>query len=236
MNLTELKNKLLIIKNMGWIETHRNGDTGIGKTLEDLLGIDENNLSVADLGFLGELKSYRVDSDSHLTLFTTEPVLHCPKVSDFLKNYGYLDKKGRLALKNRLHHNKPNSQSMFLTIDNINQHLKIMINNNSIVKELGFYELNNLKMKFESKLKNSVILVGAKSEKNEDGEKFLFEKADMYINLSFDNFLKAVENGTISLEFRMHLNSDGSVRNRGTGFRIHRNNLEELYERSYIIL
>ena len=31
------------IKGMGWIQTHRSGPTGIGKTLEDLLGIPENN-------------------------------------------------------------------------------------------------------------------------------------------------------------------------------------------------
>lgn len=32
------------IKNMGWVKTHRNGQTGIGKTLEDLLEIEENNI------------------------------------------------------------------------------------------------------------------------------------------------------------------------------------------------
>lgn len=31
------------IKQMGWIRTHRSGNTGIGKTLEDLLDIQENN-------------------------------------------------------------------------------------------------------------------------------------------------------------------------------------------------
>lgn len=31
------------IQSMGWIRTHRSGNTGIGKTLEDLLGIEENN-------------------------------------------------------------------------------------------------------------------------------------------------------------------------------------------------
>lgn len=29
------------IKEMGWIRTHRAGPTGVGKTLEDLLGIEE---------------------------------------------------------------------------------------------------------------------------------------------------------------------------------------------------
>ena len=38
------------VKAMGWIKTHRAGPTGIGKTLEDLLGIPENNLDEPDFG------------------------------------------------------------------------------------------------------------------------------------------------------------------------------------------
>ena len=38
------------IKNMGWITTHRSGPTGIGKTLEDLLDIAENNIDGPDFG------------------------------------------------------------------------------------------------------------------------------------------------------------------------------------------
>lgn len=41
---------------MGWIKTHRSGPTGIGKTLEDLLGITENNIDGPDFGDY-ELKS-----------------------------------------------------------------------------------------------------------------------------------------------------------------------------------
>ena len=36
--------KLKEIKKMGYVKTHRAGNTGIGKTLEDLLGIKENNI------------------------------------------------------------------------------------------------------------------------------------------------------------------------------------------------
>lgn len=38
------------IKEMGWIRTHRAGPTGVGKTLEDLLGIEENNHDAPDFG------------------------------------------------------------------------------------------------------------------------------------------------------------------------------------------
>lgn len=39
MDLKDLKKKLQKIEEQGFIKTHRAGDTGIGKTLEDLLGI-----------------------------------------------------------------------------------------------------------------------------------------------------------------------------------------------------
>lgn len=72
---------------MGWITTHRSGNTGIGKTLEDLLGIDENNYQEKDFGEY-ELKASRCNSNSMLTLFTKSPL---PKGSNTALRlaYGY---------------------------------------------------------------------------------------------------------------------------------------------------
>src|SRR6056297_990225 len=64
--------RLREIKQMGYVETHRKGNTGIGKTLEDLLGIEENNLAETDAVGV-ELKAMRNGSDSLTTLFTKEP-------------------------------------------------------------------------------------------------------------------------------------------------------------------
>lgn len=52
----ELIQKLKAIKEMGYIKTHRSGNTGIGKTLEDLLGIKENNIPGPNAAMV-ELKS-----------------------------------------------------------------------------------------------------------------------------------------------------------------------------------
>ena len=43
MNLAILKKELQRVKKLGFIQTHRTGDTGIGKTLEDLLHIFTND-------------------------------------------------------------------------------------------------------------------------------------------------------------------------------------------------
>ena len=72
---------------MGWIQTHRSGPTGIGKTLEDLLGIPENNLDQPDFGDY-ELKSGRIDSPTMLTMFTRAP--QPAKANTYLREkYGY---------------------------------------------------------------------------------------------------------------------------------------------------
>ena len=44
ITLRKLKEQLKKIKAMGFVKTHRTHDTGIGKTLKDLLHIKENNI------------------------------------------------------------------------------------------------------------------------------------------------------------------------------------------------
>lgn len=64
---------LIEIKNRGWIPNARHGNSGgIGNTLEDLLGIEENNLPIPNAAEW-ELKSQRYDTVSLTTLFHTEP-------------------------------------------------------------------------------------------------------------------------------------------------------------------
>ena len=50
MTLEEVRKKLSEIKMKGYIRTLRKGPAGIGYTLEKLLEIKENNLSIPDLG------------------------------------------------------------------------------------------------------------------------------------------------------------------------------------------
>ena len=69
----ELLVTLKELKKEGFIKTHRKGPTGIGKTLEDLLGIKENAVPGPD-AHLTELKSARKGTSSMLTLFTKSPL------------------------------------------------------------------------------------------------------------------------------------------------------------------
>lgn len=74
LNIEEFIIRFKKIKEMGWVKTHRSGTTGIGKTLEDLLGVKENNIQGPDFGIY-ELKSKRINAQSMLTLITKSPIL-----------------------------------------------------------------------------------------------------------------------------------------------------------------
>lgn len=67
--ISELKS----IADRGWIESKRLGNAGsVGNTLEDLLGIEENNLPIPNAAEW-ELKTQRFETSSLTTLFHSEP-------------------------------------------------------------------------------------------------------------------------------------------------------------------
>src|SRR5690606_20817725 len=75
----------------GWIDNARHGNHGgIGNTLEDLLGIEENNLPIPNAEEW-ELKTQRLNTSSLTTLFHIEPspraVKFVPQV--LLLKYGW---------------------------------------------------------------------------------------------------------------------------------------------------
>ena len=70
---TAMIEKLKEISKMGWIPNARHGNAGgIGNTLEDLLGITENNLPIPNAAEW-ELKTQRLATTSLTTLFHMEP-------------------------------------------------------------------------------------------------------------------------------------------------------------------
>ena len=111
MTLQEAKNKLSQIKKMGYVRTLRRGSTGIGKTLETLLEITENNISAPDLGEI-ELKAQREDHMGMTTLFTFNRKAWKMDPLEAVKKYGSLDKDGRMGMYYTMDL-KPNSAGLF---------------------------------------------------------------------------------------------------------------------------
>ncbi len=50
MKLKEIITKLQKIESKGFVQSMRQGPTGIGYTFETLFGVDENNIPIPDIG------------------------------------------------------------------------------------------------------------------------------------------------------------------------------------------
>lgn len=227
MNLATLKKELQRVKQLGFVPTHRVGDTGIGKTLEDLLHIKENNIPLHDIAGVAELKAYRRSAKSMLTLFTLEPL---PKGGDrdrmLLDNFGYSRRNnGRSKeLHSTLSCKKYNNQSLKLSVARD----KIRIQGNG--KRLNIYwDVESIQKKFSDKLP-ALVYVLANTKEIKSKELFHFNEAYLLSGFDFELFKKMVKKDHIVVDFRMYYRPNGSVRNHCTGFRIKINKLYNCFK------
>lgn len=235
MNYKEFVERIKQIKELGFIESNRSGDTGIGKTLEDLLGIVENNIAGPDFGIY-ELKSGRKDSPSMLTLFTKAPM---PKGANksLLEAFGYKQrtKKNRKQrqVTEYIDAEIPEQEcdirekELHVTVDSksVNsigfklepRDKRIYISNAKNV--IAYYDESTLRIAFEKKYKK-LILVLASSKKEKGKEWFWFNEAYLLEGFSFKRFAELVKEGVIKLDLRIGHYPDGRPHDHGTGFRI----------------
>ena len=90
----DIKEKLKEIKEKGFIKSLRKDNTGIGYTLETLLGIKENNIGEPDFTYNGlkvELKAQRKKAGSRVTLSTKSPVWDPLRDREIINKLGYTD-------------------------------------------------------------------------------------------------------------------------------------------------
>ena len=228
MDLKTLRKKLKSIKKKGYIKTHRYGDTGIGKTLEDLLGIEENNIPLPDIGEIAELKSYRKSAKSMMTLFTLEPL---PKGGDrdrlLLDNFGYSkrDNQRPKELHSTLSCKRYNNQNLKLSVEIDKVRIKGRGRRLNI-----FWDIESLRNKFEEKLP-ALVYVLADSKIVKDTEYFYFNEAYLLEDFNFKLFKKRVRADDIVVDFRMYYRPNGSVRNHGTGFRVKIRKIDDCFSK-----
>lgn len=227
MRLKEVVNKLQEIKSKGFVPSLRHGSTGVGHTFENLFGVQENNVPIPDIGGRVEIKTIRRDSQSLITLFTFNKGVWHIKQRELIQKYGYIDEKGRYALKNTIFYEKPIPQGISLEVDeNKNTIHLIDINKGNTIATWDVYVIVG---KFMTKLSRLLIVIAdRKIEKSK--EYFYYNEAYLLTDPSPRNFIKAFKNSLIGIDIRMHLKESGAVRNRGTAFRIKEKDLIKLYE------
>lgn len=224
----ELIEKLKEIKETGYIKTHRTGTTGIGKTLEDLLGIKENNIPGPNAEMI-ELKSARKNVKSMLTLFTKSPL---PRKANsvLLQRYGYKSLKGTGEKElhttvNALRYNQLKGERGF-KINTEEDRICLVNPQNEI---LGYWDKETLKKSFERKLPE-LLYVKAKTKEYDSNEKFWFNEAWRLSGFSFNNFINLLRKGIILVDIRIGQYPDGRSHDHGTGFRVFPDQLDLCFQ------
>jgi len=216
--LNDIIEKLRELKNTGYIQTHRTGPTGIGKTLEDLLGITENNIAIANTTF-AEIKSARKGAQSMLTLFTKAPSPPKANVS-LLVRYGYTTPQSGGV---KILHTTTWATEYNNLRGRIGFKVQVFRGKLSLVsatgEELGYWDEATLKHSFERKL-HHVLYVLADWRSRGNMEEFWFNEASLLSGFNFESFTSAVNDGIICIDTRIGQYPDGSTHDHGTGFRI----------------
>lgn len=249
----QLIKKLKEISQQGWIRNGRHGNAGgIGNTLEDLLGIEENNLPIPNAAEW-ELKTQRHATSSLTTLFHMEPsptaVKFVPAI--LLPKYGWAHveagkkyPKVEMSFRQTIHGHNPSDRGFMVKIDRKERKVLISFDAskvdkrhrvwlNSVKKRIGhlgeldpqpYWGFDDLEHKAGTKLHNS-FYVQAEVKKENGKEFYHYTSVTMLQKFSFEGFLQAIEDAKILVDFDAR-----SGHNHGTKFRLRQNCLPMLYE------
>lgn len=246
------------ITQKGWIENARHGNHGgIGNTLEDLLGIEENNLPIPNAAEW-ELKTQRLNTSSLTTLFHIEPspraVKFVPQV--LLLNYGWKHQQAgkkypenEMSFRQTIHGLSTSDRGFQVIIDRKNSKVLISFDSTKVAdkhslwlrqieKTVGLGQLDpqpywgfdDLSNKAGTKLLNC-FYVQAEVKKEQGREFYKYSKITMLQKFNFDGFLAQIEKGNVLLDFDAR-----TGHNHGTKFRMRQNCLPELYDKATSIV
>ncbi len=253
----ELISKLKAIRKRGWIENARQGNVGgVGNTVEDILGIVENNLPIPNASEW-ELKCQRMDSASLTTLFHTEPSPRALKIvpNILLPKYGWRHEeagkrypKTERSFRQTINAVSRSDRGFKVVVDKGQKKVLISFDSRSVdikhkswlqsvkraagLKELNpqpYWGFDDLFHKAGTKLLNCFFLQ-AKTKKENGKEYFRYENIYMLKGLSLDKFVKAIDEGKILVDFDAR-----TGHNHGTKFRMRQGALPELYRTVKVI-
>ncbi|MBI5036456.1 MvaI/BcnI restriction endonuclease family protein [Candidatus Micrarchaeota archaeon] len=253
-----LIDKLKQIAVMGFVPNARKGNSGgIGNTLEDLLGVEENNLPMPNAAEW-ELKAQRINSSSLTTLFHMEPspraIRFVPQV--FLPKYGWAHQEsgtrhpeGEMSFRQTINAKTRSDRGFKVVVDRKERKILVSFDAKSVDPRhsawlqtvetcIGLDELNpqpywgfdDLEYKAGTKLLNT-FYVQAEVKLVNKKEYYKYSKVMMLQKFSFEGFLNAIEEGKILVDFDAR-----SGHNHGTKFRMKQDYFPMLYENTVVIL
>lgn len=220
-HLVELVARLRRIRNLGYVPTMRQGDTGVGFTLEALLGIEANSSKAPD--FFGiEIKCSRISPTGRhrgqkQTLFSLVPTWDAAATDrgDLVRRFGYIDKqRSRQSLYCTVT-NAANSLGWSLIEDEVTS--RILVAKNGL--HVASYPYEEVRSALEKKHRFTMF-VGAQTEVVSGVEHFHFDTFAVARKATMGRFLALQRTGKLGLDFAIHLRADGTARDHGFLWRL----------------
>ena len=233
----ELLSMMRNIANRGYVKTLRAGDTGVGYTLETLLGIAANSSKGPDFRGI-EIKSGRSRSQrsGRTTVFSQVPNWKMSRLKgskDILYTRGrYHETKHRMQLFHELSASKLNSYNMKLDLD-FNQNLL-----HQVCKEHdGFtidvsWEQEVLKKRLSEKHKETFwVSAETKGNSGSEFEEYLYSSVKHTGAADITVFPTLLETGVVTLDYTIKETKPGTAKDQGYLFKIASKNLDLLFSR-----
>ena len=228
--LTELLGKFDEVKERGWINTMRGGDTGIGYTFETLLGIEENNDQIADFKGIEikckGMKEGRASNSTKFNLFQAGPTWAAKaSTKQRIRILGALNEAGLYACYSQVT-TTPNNLGLLLDV--LNSQSKINLRKNA--DALGYWSFERLEKRLIQKHERAVF-VKAKTRNTTGKIQYAYEELVYCDQPSIERFVELVIQRNIVFEFTMHEEKpNGRVRNHGYPWRMSRDEfLDQLF-------
>ena len=221
---SELLSKLKKIHAQGYVPGVKHGDTDVGMTLENLLGIKPNADKAPDYKGI-ELKTSRklgkavasISKNKKVTLFTNTPDWKRSKFDalGILKTFGYVE-NGRLQLYCTVS-NITNPQGLYLDahneIDLINK-----AKTDKYTGDVAVWALDVLKARLAEK-HHETFWIQASSRVIDGKEYFQYDFVRHTRKPNTVNLASLFDAGIITLDYAMHIKPSGGVRDHGYLFR-----------------
>ena len=207
----ELVGRLRAIAALGWVRTVTAGDTGVGMTLERLLGLPPNSSGEPDYQGV-ELKAKRTSAKggARRTLFAKTPEWGPTGRSGLLDVHGTYDANGRFSIYQSIYAHRESREGWRLSYDPIEQRLWVLRHGVRVVS----WRRDVLAKSLETKHRETVFVYAEARGKGVD-EEFRFARALHALGAQVDRLLRVFEDGDGCHDFAIHRRENGSVRDHG---------------------
>jgi hypothetical protein len=217
--LSELLEKFDLIKERGWIDSLRTGDTGIGYTFETLLGIKENNDQNADFKGIEikckGTKEGQSSSSGKVNLFQSGPKWLVKATSkELIRILGRPGDDGLYACYSQV---TPTPNNLGLLLDIL--HIQQRINFRKNADALGYWPFSQLSKRLVEKHSRAAF-VKAQVRNKKSKDQFVYEELVYCDRPSIDRFVNLVADRNIVFEFTMSEKPGGKIRNHGYPWRM----------------